>query len=613
MSFFEDSNFEAFRERWNGVSRHLPEDCVQYAIYIINERLDNAHQRLHVQEINSAAKELRKKYSQDYIWQEEEFSLNLIHNEGRWILQGKTNFGDCIADEWLIAWILRELSKKFEDAWIRLYDTQGEFLFIEAAKALPKWLNPEIGRNRAWINSGRLIVIPLQESHAPKSLTTAEALSLISSPYFQLIHSRSMEAEAFRRLSNYPQEIQNNNHRAIVTIPRKLAHLLRKNPLYIAPAVEAFYLRDPISLKHLQNPNPSTLRFPPRDLVTVSVRFTKFLYAQIQSQQFAAPPTWATAIPSILTAAGKEKTEWGQQNAKALSRAEMGMKVTSGFEMVLQDAQFRGRKKVQEMQVLLEDVESGEEELPNDEEIKGWEMKQDDETWLDVDFREFQEELEGKKSKDWGDKGAQNNLRDIVKSFKHFMDDEGAGVEGAGDMMDDDDEDEPSDGGSETDDSFDSERFQKSMETFRQMPAEERPKALAKDMEKLLQELGDEDLIEGDEEDDEMRNIMNGMEKELNKAGALKLNPQDSDAKQVGNSKGYGNGRSSRIKELEKAEEEDEDMDESSDDAEENDIDYNLAKNMMDAFKAQSGMSGPAGNMLAQMGIQLPRDEVDEE
>ncbi|KAL9096470.1 MAG: hypothetical protein Q9165_001467 [Trypethelium subeluteriae] len=612
MDSLENSDYKAFKERWDGLSRHLPEDCVQYAIYIINERLDNAQQRLHLQEINKAAKEVRKKFLQHHIWQEEEFSLDLIHYEGRWILQGKTNFGDCIADEWLIAWVLRELSQKFEDAWIRLYDTQGEFLFIEAAKALPKWLNPEIGRNRAWINSGRLIVIPLQESQAPKSLTTAEALSLISSPSFQLIHSRSMEAEAFRRLSNYPQEIQNNNHRAIVTIPRKLAHLLRKNPLYIAPAVEAFYLRDPISIKHLQNPNPSTLRFPPRDLVTVTVRFTKFLYAQIQSQQFAAPPAWATAIPSILAAAGKEKMEWGQQNAKALARAEMGMKVTSGFEMVLQDAQLRGRRKVQEMQVLLEDVESGEEELPKDEEIKEWEMKEDDETWLNVDFREFQEELEGKKGKDWGDKGAQNNLRDIVKSFKHFMD-EGAGVEGVEDMMDDDDDDGAEDGGSETDDSFDSERFQKSMEAFREMPAEERPKALAKDMEKLLQELGDEELIEGDDEDDEMRDIMNRMEKELNKAGALRLNPQDSDAKQVGNSKRYRDGRSSRIRELKKAEDEDEDTDESSDDAEENDIDYNLAKNMMEAFKAQSGMSGPAGNMLAQMGIQLPRDEADAE
>lgn len=53
-----------------------------------------------------------------------------------------------MADEWLIVYLLRELSNKFPDAWIRVYDTDGEFLLIEAANALPKWLNPEVAENR---------------------------------------------------------------------------------------------------------------------------------------------------------------------------------------------------------------------------------------------------------------------------------------------------------------------------------------------------------------------------------------------------------------------------------------------------------------------------------
>jgi SGT1 protein len=53
-----------------------------------------------------------------------------------------------VADEWLIVYLLRELSNKFPDAWIRVYDTDGEFLLIEAANALPKWLNPEVAENR---------------------------------------------------------------------------------------------------------------------------------------------------------------------------------------------------------------------------------------------------------------------------------------------------------------------------------------------------------------------------------------------------------------------------------------------------------------------------------
>lgn len=51
-------------------------------------------------------------------------------------------------DEWLIVYILRELSKQFSDAWIRVVDTDGEFLLIEGANAVPSWLNPEVAEYR---------------------------------------------------------------------------------------------------------------------------------------------------------------------------------------------------------------------------------------------------------------------------------------------------------------------------------------------------------------------------------------------------------------------------------------------------------------------------------
>jgi hypothetical protein len=63
-------------------------------------------------------------------------------------LHGLTNYGDSVDDEWLIVYLLRELSKRFESLWIKVVDTDGEFLLIEAANALPRWLNPEIASNR---------------------------------------------------------------------------------------------------------------------------------------------------------------------------------------------------------------------------------------------------------------------------------------------------------------------------------------------------------------------------------------------------------------------------------------------------------------------------------
>jgi hypothetical protein len=67
---------------------------------------------------------------------------------GKMYLHGLTNYGDSVEDEWLIVYILRELSNRFPQLWIKVVDTDGEFLLVEAANALPRWLTPEIADNR---------------------------------------------------------------------------------------------------------------------------------------------------------------------------------------------------------------------------------------------------------------------------------------------------------------------------------------------------------------------------------------------------------------------------------------------------------------------------------
>ena len=47
-----------------------------------------------------------------------------------------------------MVFLLREVSKKFSNAWFKIIDTDGEFLLVEAASTLPRWLNPEIADNR---------------------------------------------------------------------------------------------------------------------------------------------------------------------------------------------------------------------------------------------------------------------------------------------------------------------------------------------------------------------------------------------------------------------------------------------------------------------------------
>ena len=69
-------------------------------------------------------------------------------HSGSSFLQGRTNYGDSVEDEWLIVYMLRWLSRQHRDIWIRVVDTDGQFLLIEAANHLPRWLNPEVANFR---------------------------------------------------------------------------------------------------------------------------------------------------------------------------------------------------------------------------------------------------------------------------------------------------------------------------------------------------------------------------------------------------------------------------------------------------------------------------------
>ena len=604
------NEFKWFGEGFGGFPKSLPEDCVEYTIYIIDSKLSHLERREQLRLVQSAATKLTNNLLRDFIWQRESFKLSLEREEGRSFLRGRTNYGDSVEDEWLIVYVLRELSKEFHNIWISITDTDGQFLLIEAANALPRWLNPEIADFRVWLNSGKLLIIPLEKSGGqiieakPESLNLKEALNVIENQESKLLHLPAVEAEAFYRLQKFPKQIYDGLHHALLTIPRKLAYILHENAAYISAAVEAFYLRDPIALRPLQTPHHNGLHFPPTDLMTMSVKFTKVGYAQLKSQQFVAPAPWVDYASS-------------KKESKSQDRAEMGMKVTCGFEMLMCDPQNQDKKAVREIGMLLEDIRTGQEELPTDAEIHKWETREDDEAWLDINFEDFEKELGGnrkpgepKSNEGFGDKGAQNNLRKMVARFEDFLNDDVAGADGAellGDMDKDDEEEDSEtydgsdDEGQDEEVSFDEDAFTKMMREMMGMPPiAGDPKATPKI------NLDDDDGVlsvspdEGDEKG--VHQAMQDIENELREAGALTLNPKQEAAKPVLHRKAIAEGPSSeQSKPLVEAEDASDDEDEG--------IDFNLAKNLLESFKSQGGLSGPGGNMLNLMGMRLPRDE----
>jgi len=619
-----------FGEGFEGFPKRLPDDTVEYIICVIDQKLNEAAIRSRLKEVQNVANALTKGLLKDYIWQRESFKSDLVPakaplkaqdkksgNEDAplslsWTLQGRINFGDSIADEWLIVYLLRELSYKLPDIYIRVADNDGEFLLIEAAGALPKWLNPEIAEHRVWLNNGHLRIIPNQESPGSKdrkalsgAISLRQAVSYLQDSQSNLIHSQLIEDEAFYRLRDYPEAISKSLHHALVTIPRQVAYVLHQKPSYISSAVEAFYLRDHVSTKPLDTKDTATMSFPPEDFVTVSVKFTRVGYAQMRAQEFPPPPSWTAVRPHAND-----------------PKVSMGMKVACGFEMLLQDKHNQDRQVVREVKLLLDDIESGDDALPTDEEIKAWPATEDDEKWLDINYEDLEKELSSKRgvsdvpddnTGDFGDKSAQENLRKMVSRFESFLNDDKAGVEGAEGLEDMDfDDDDESTGSSEPDSegedktgSYDEEEFEKAMREMMGMPPDEVEKSgLLDEARKLALEMEDEEEGERDEEE-EVRKIMEMMEKELKGHGALNLNG-DKGAKKQTLSKSAGKGKA-------KQEEEEEDLGgelSSDDENDENTIDLGLLKNMMEAFKGQAGMAGPASNMMAAMGINIPRDEA---
>lgn len=424
-----------------------------------------------------------------------------------------------------------------------------------------------------------------------EKMSLPEALKIMQEEPDRLLRSIMIQEEAFYRLRNYPQQITENLHSAIVRIPRKVAFLLHQKPAYVSPAVEAFYLRDPIALRPLRAKDAADLSFSPDDLVTVSVRFTRVGYAQLKSQDFPVPKAWEGKLPPT-------------EDRENYNRAETGMKLACGFEMLLYDPQNRDKASVREMKLLLEDVETRDEKLPTDEEIDTtWDKREDDEKWLDINFEDLDRELGGRgkgrgnepsAGGNFGDANAQENLQRIVARFEEFLNDTSAGFEGADFIddfgsdseVDDEDDDEFNSDAEDKEASFDEEEFSRMMKEMMGMPS---GPGQGPSIRNRVEEL-DSDLEEDDTE--QIQELSRQMEAELRGTGVLNLNRREQEMS-AGEEEDRGkSGPSNQDGEID-----------------EEDVNINLARNLVESLQGQAGSAGPAGNMMSMMNLPMPKED----
>ena len=73
--------------------------------------------------------------------------------------------------------VLRELTRAFPELTVAVEDGDGAFLLIEAARALPAWLEPDTSANRVFVRGGALHLVDVGLAPSSPSLTQASAAS----------------------------------------------------------------------------------------------------------------------------------------------------------------------------------------------------------------------------------------------------------------------------------------------------------------------------------------------------------------------------------------------------------------------------------------------------
>ncbi|KAG1659524.1 Protein ecdysoneless [Nymphon striatum] len=303
-----------------------PCDCVQYLLFPLKSNEYNSQTEL--SSIIEKYTTFLSKQLVEYIWQCEPFSLNIGSDTGDALpchLKGLTKFGDNVEDEWFIVYLLLELTRAFPDLVVKVWDSDGDFLLIEAAEVLPKWLDPDTSENRIYLYRGAVHIIPVTEPEKKNPETVeppslSDAISKIRNN--PLVTKARDQIQNFikKRISIYPHSITTSHHRTHCKVPAAIAVLLKEQPSLLSAAINAFYYRDPIDSKACR----AMKYFPPEACAMTEVTFTRCLYAQLMQQKYKPDCRTGWKIPP--------------PNHPDFKSHDLGMKLACGFEILVCNA-----------------------------------------------------------------------------------------------------------------------------------------------------------------------------------------------------------------------------------------------------------------------------------
>ncbi|XP_022317382.2 protein ecdysoneless homolog [Crassostrea virginica] len=624
--------------------KKVSEDCVEYRIFPATNGGDQQQTLLHTLDTCLA---LVSPHVVDYIWHNDPFQLTPTDETKDCPphLFGKTTFGDNIEDEWFIVYLLFEISKQIPELVIQVQDIDGEFLLIEAADALPKWVNPDTVENRVFIHNNELHIIPRPQSPAEVTLFPAgtpsllEAVNCVRKSASRTRADLAVQKALKARVKEYPEKLHENIHHTHCYIPANLAAVLNQRPSLVSAGVQAFYLRDPIDLQACR----TMQYFRPGTRVTSRIRMTRCLYAQLMQQKFQPDKRSGFTLPSSsnpkftshdlgmklahgfeILCSKSEEIEEGTQNGHAVRPNDVRWRryLQSLKEKGYFKGQIEGSKKYNELlakarEFYQQHTFSAKRRSPADEVIsmldkvtfdidamrrnEGNLLPPDDDSWLSISPEEL-EALWMKRSGISNGNSTSPDLGQVASGMKSFVD-KISGVDGAEFPGEQEEE------GIQ----FDSAGFISAMtKMFEFEDADDGDSSSGMD------EYGwDDSDIDVDDQPPvvqtekrkqsvrssggpTVRDYMDLMDRELSQTNVGKSFEKGPPTSQSEPPTKASQNESKTKKKKSIAEEDDE--------FEPVNIDINIVKNMLESMNAQAGLAGPASNILNSMGVQPPSE-----
>lgn len=92
----------------------IAEDTVCYRLYLPLEQASKAD----AESLSTIAQVFIDELLPNHLWNRDSFELKPVKddNGNSWLLEGIMRVGDCVDDEWLVVWILQQITSKCDVA-----------------------------------------------------------------------------------------------------------------------------------------------------------------------------------------------------------------------------------------------------------------------------------------------------------------------------------------------------------------------------------------------------------------------------------------------------------------------------------------------------------------